>query len=544
MLKSRLNYHISFCELIEKLNEKGCLNVIRLLQQTMKFNDLNGLLIKILHNFSQQFPMDVLPDIYNKIEKIVEEESGQKQSRKTKITDNANSDVLFPLLKLPHDLISKTSFYLNENDIFRFEKCCRLFYQMINNTNYLNQNSNFETLKITNKKLNQMSNPKYSFFKYIKAQQLKFDFKNDHDCMCDDTQESINTFINELHNKWDKVKMVVDVDNVYTQIFKSIKSIDLDHDASLLLDKLPINILFDSKISNLEMIQMDHYWSGNNKTYLANCLKNFESQYLQLKKKLDQQGEEIHKLKLLKATDIDQIEATIIGPKYIIVNHLYLDNVSIDYFAYFNPQLKSDDHYDSINNIKILTIKRKFAFGGPASFFINWAKYDFSKFAIETLRIIDCDEHDILHEKKIIESFNLQNSLKNLTINLKVYAKQLAFCEEIKRFLDKEYFYKLENVNILFDIVCTQNDTIIHDIFAFFKKNRPKLKYQFKQFNIGLSQNFSDINIQTCHTFEWNASINDQFLDKQCNVCSQTQQMSFDRFAHEQKFNQWKNQWV
>ena len=100
MFKSRLNYQISFCELIDKLNDKGCLQVIRLLQQTMKCNDLNGSLIKILNNLSQQLPMDALPDIYNKIEKMVEDESHRKQPpEKTKTTDN--NDVLFPLLELP-----------------------------------------------------------------------------------------------------------------------------------------------------------------------------------------------------------------------------------------------------------------------------------------------------------------------------------------------------------------------------------------------------------------------------------------------------------
>ena len=543
MLKSRLNYQVCFCELIDKLNDNGCISVIRLLQQTMKCNDLNALLIKILNNLSQQFPTDALPDICNKIAKIVEDESCRKQSRETivRITHNVNVDVLFPLVELPDDLIYKTSLYLNGNDIFQFEKCCRSFYQMINNTKYLNQTNNFKTFTITDKKLNQMANTKYSFFKYIKAQTLIFDFDSGYNC--NDDEELINAFITELHHKWDKAKMIMNVDNLYENIFKSIKSIILDDDGSLLLGKLPINILFDSKISNLESIDVDHYWNAGNKKYLTKCLKNFESQYLQLKEKLDQHGEEIQKLKLLKATDVNQSFTTVIGPKHIIVNHLYLDNVEVDFFGYFYHQiLKRNDN--SINSVQILTIACNFLLDGD-SLFVSWAKEHSSKCCIETLRIVDLNEDccmDILNDKKIIESINLQNSLKNLTIHVSIQNNELVY-KEIENVFNKEYFHKLENVNILFDIICTQYDTIIPDIFSFLKENRTTLEYQFKQLNIGLSGDFCDSDI-TYHTFEWNTSINDQFLDKQCNICCQTEQMASDKLAHNQKFNQWKNQWV
>ena len=540
MSKSRLSYQVSFCELVENLNNNGCLSVIRLLQQTMKCSNLNGLLVKILNNLSQQFSIDVLGDICHKIEKIVENESCRKQSRTTTITDDSTSNVLFPLLELPHDLVTKTSFFLNENDIFQFEKCCRLFYQMINDTNYLNQSNNFKTLTITDKRLNQMTDSKYSFFKYKKAEKLKFNFHNR--LSVHDTEESIKTFTTQLRDKWDQAQMVCSIDNLYTSIFKSIKSIDFDEAGSLLLDKVPINILFNSKLSNLENIEIDYYWNGGDEKYLTKCIKKFESQYLQLKETLNQHGEEIQNLKLLKAIDVSRIETRITGPKYIIVNHLYVDFVTIAYFEYFYCQLKCDNN--SINNIKVLTIESDFLFNSKID--TNLSIYA-SKLCIETLRIIDFDEDcdmDILNDTKIIESLNLQNSLKNVTINVHIYDEELVYHEEIQSIFDKEYFYKLENVNILFDISGTQNDTVIHDIFAFFKENRKKLEYQFKQLNIGLFQYYGDARILACHTFEWDTSISDQFLDKQCNICCQSQQLPPDKLAHKQKFNQWKNQWT
>ena len=85
-----------------------------------------------------------------------------------------NNDILFPLFRLPIDLISKTSLFLNKQDILKFEQCCRSFYKMINKTSYLTQSNTFKHFIITQKRLNQMRNCKYSFFKYSKAHRLTF----------------------------------------------------------------------------------------------------------------------------------------------------------------------------------------------------------------------------------------------------------------------------------------------------------------------------------------------------------------------------------
>ena len=86
--------------------------------------------------------------------------------------ETENEKIEFPLLRLPIDLIAQTSLYLNEKDIFQFE-CCRLFYQMINNTSYLNTSKNFKTFTIEDKTLDQMSQRKNCFFKYSKTKHLR-----------------------------------------------------------------------------------------------------------------------------------------------------------------------------------------------------------------------------------------------------------------------------------------------------------------------------------------------------------------------------------
>ena len=93
---------------------------------------------------------------------IVNNQKKVKKQHKT-------TGIKFPLLRLPVDLIKKTSFYLNEKDIFQFECCCRLFYQMINDTSYLNLSNNFKSFNITKKRLTQMSERQHSFYKYSKT---------------------------------------------------------------------------------------------------------------------------------------------------------------------------------------------------------------------------------------------------------------------------------------------------------------------------------------------------------------------------------------
>ena len=68
--------------------------------------------------------------------------------------EKTKEEIIFPLLRLPMDIIkNNVSFFLNEKDIFEFEQCCRLFYQMINISSYLKQSHNFKTFTITNYQL-------------------------------------------------------------------------------------------------------------------------------------------------------------------------------------------------------------------------------------------------------------------------------------------------------------------------------------------------------------------------------------------------------
>ena len=131
MSKSVLNRRIGVCNSISKLNKDGCGEVIRLLHSTaIGSDDLNQLTIKIFMNHSNNWTIDQIIQFEHKMKQTLNNQNyihshSQSESDNNKSITNKNKDVQFPLHRLPIDLITKTSFYLKEKDIFRFEKCCR-----------------------------------------------------------------------------------------------------------------------------------------------------------------------------------------------------------------------------------------------------------------------------------------------------------------------------------------------------------------------------------------------------------------------------------
>ena len=71
MSKSRLNWRISFTEAIEQLDDNECINVIRLLQEELGYDDLNSFVLAITFKlFPNVSPKSQLA-IDDKIQQIV-----------------------------------------------------------------------------------------------------------------------------------------------------------------------------------------------------------------------------------------------------------------------------------------------------------------------------------------------------------------------------------------------------------------------------------------------------------------------------------------
>ena len=131
---------------------------------------------------------------------------------------------------------------------------------MINNLSYLKQTKDFKTFVINNKRCNQMFESKYSFYKYSQADVLDVDINE----LCSfkyETNYTITKFISNIQSQWEQVGRIdKNHDNWLTNLFKSIKSLKLhDHATMVLLNKLPLDVLFDPR-SQFESLIINHYW--------------------------------------------------------------------------------------------------------------------------------------------------------------------------------------------------------------------------------------------------------------------------------------------
>ena len=216
------------CRCVEALNDDGCLQVIRLLQHSQKYQNLNQFLMKIILKMTENMNVESLQVINNEMKQIICNNKyvrSQQQSVNNKLKND--NDVIFPLIRLPIDLISKTSLFLNEKDIFIFEQCCRLFYKMINNSSYLKQSNTFKQFELNDTRFDQICQAKYSFYKFSQANAMEVTLSG-LDIVEAETNENITKFINDTQSKWQQAKQI---DQCYdcwlTSLFKSIKSLEL-----------------------------------------------------------------------------------------------------------------------------------------------------------------------------------------------------------------------------------------------------------------------------------------------------------------------------
>ena len=176
MTSSSLSVKICIAESVEQLSEEECVNVLRLIQNELGHSTLNKTVTHMILKLKENLTKDSLNRIANKIKTTLNKKIAMATSKDSNKYGNGDKkDLLFALSRLPIDLLTKTSLFLNEKDIFQFERCCRLFYKMINNTSYLSKCNNFNTFTITKSKLNEMEQNNDCYFKYSKANRLVFD---------------------------------------------------------------------------------------------------------------------------------------------------------------------------------------------------------------------------------------------------------------------------------------------------------------------------------------------------------------------------------
>ena len=181
--ESRLSHKFSLCQLIDQQDSHQCEAIMGSIHEELGYGDLNQFLKSIIINLSQNASVDNLKKLKKTIQqKILISTSNNKLDVKQQLQDiNGIND----LMRLPLDVVRQSASFFNDADVFAFEKCCRMCYQIINNLSYLKQANNFNTFTVTPKILDQMARPKHNFFKYSKAKHLVFEvlqreFRGDH----------------------------------------------------------------------------------------------------------------------------------------------------------------------------------------------------------------------------------------------------------------------------------------------------------------------------------------------------------------------------
>ena len=524
--KSCLAHKLSLCDLFHQieLDENACVNVIRSICHELMQEDMKRWMIKMIIQLPDSTRIDSLVKIENSIKDIITPSdcNNEKISK-----NNENSK----LLRLPLDLICKTSLFLNEKDIFNFEECCRLFYKIINNSSYLNQSNTFKQLRLTSERLDQMTQYHNSFYKYCKSRKLIVEWFDQLP-----SSSTVAEWGKQIQTQFDKAQMV-DKHKWLTSMFKSIKTLEVRDMGTLLFDKFPVDILFDPMESNLENIIIDT--SRPSLCESRRHVDKFKQKYVNLKQQLECEGEKIKVLKCVKQKGTTVRNCFFWSKLYEIESkHICMNRVNINF---------SQCSFDVNPRLHMLTFEGVCKISGIS----NQLQLKKRNLHIDTLRFINGQSlrstaMDILENSKLIESLNFQNTVKNLTFEVTFgIMDESRWCTILANLLLKKDLFHLENVNILFDfgsLPLQMNKEILGLIFGVLKANHEILTHQFTQLNIGiLNQNQEP---KRCDILQWNAKIDDTYLNVYEKNCKESDQSEIEYHKNVEKYDDIRKQWL
>lgn len=132
---------ISICELINECKDDECLDIIQAIAETAGWDAVKQMI--------RQYTITTSIFTYEYLKIIAKSTNVKKalttgnahdisrsatESTTTSLdnvvinindVDDGEEEVIFPLLRLPIDLIGNVSFFLNDKNILQFEQCCR-----------------------------------------------------------------------------------------------------------------------------------------------------------------------------------------------------------------------------------------------------------------------------------------------------------------------------------------------------------------------------------------------------------------------------------
>ena len=243
------------------------------MQQELGCDNLNQLIIKIVLTSKRLLTNENLEHLSTKINnnRIFSAPAPNKTNSRIMSDDDHYQYVLFPLFKLPIDLITNTLLFLNEKQLLLIECCNRILYQMINNYTFLKKCKTFKHFRLTNRFLDNYNATQHQFdcYKYCAAKVFEFDLYMSERHVGPANNRNNRNYLG-LFFLWQqetrkKFSNMIDLgcksnpyySNWLTMLFKSIETLVFDADGMLLLDLLPIELLFDKEHSQLKRLRME-----------------------------------------------------------------------------------------------------------------------------------------------------------------------------------------------------------------------------------------------------------------------------------------------
>ena len=535
MKQSRLCSIIKICEYLESASEEEALEVIEWIKEELGCKKINEFLIKALTKSEGLFTNDALINLSNKTnlnntDINIKLKKNNYNQNKTNIEKNRKIKHL-PLLKLPSELISCIALLLNEDDLVYFERCNRMVYKTINNSVFLQKCRNFKKFQLTNAMLEGLKSGRMDCYKYSFANEFNFRLVDLSDKKYNYWQLMRNKFKSMLFYGTDSYKYH---SNWLTSLFKSIIKMDINFGGMILLDLLPIELLFDKNNSKLSRLSMNQYHEKHVrfdlfcKKYLnyfnhnfnqndhENANENEKSKHVQL-----HLLSELHEAKILDTLTLyggkdsyDDFGMSILmdkTDKYGVLDMIHLDLedfiVDCQSLTKFSPHLKR------------LTLTHCHLIGCSGSSGSSSGSDSGSgsggNVSIDTLRLISIGNQqleDILFEASFINRMNFHSNLKNLTIEItSPHSDDHENMGYLSSIFKKEDLFKLENVNILFSTWSNDNGWI-DNFFDILDKNIKHLKHQFKQLNFGIA-------VHSTHNaysfFSWDSKMTIQLITNQ-----------------------------